>query len=335
MISQFKKWAKGVFFCLLIPLFINTKVFALDKKASATLSHYIMGAMYEQLGDIDLAIQEYKKALKTDSQNSLIHLNLASTYIKKNEIPKAIEELNLTISLDPEVVEPHAILALLYSSQNKLDLATAEYEIALQNASKREPQNINIYKTLGAVYLQQKKFKDAENIYRLILDLSPNDAEAHFYLGSICEELKKRDAAINELKKSLELNPDYHEALNYLGYLYVEENQNLDVAEVMIKKALEMQSDNGAYVDSLGWLYFKQGKLKEAIEELERAGSLMEDPVIYDHLGDAYFKVNDIANAKLNWQKSLKLDPGQDKIKEKIEKINKESMTNDKIQSTK
>jgi len=286
-----------------------------------------MAGVYEQLGDMDLAIQEYKKALKTDSQNSLIHLNLAATYIKNNEIPRAIEQLNLTISLNPQAVEPHVILAGLYSSQNKPELATAEYEIALQNASKRDPQNINIYKTLGAVYLQQKKFKEAENIYRLILDLSPNDAEAYFYLGNIYEELKNRNAAISELKKSVELNPDYHEALNYLGYLYVEENQNLEAAEIMIKKALEIEPDNGAYVDSLGWLYFKQGKLKEALQELERAGFLMEDPVIYEHLGDAYFKVNDIANAKLNWQKSLKLDPKQGKVKEKIEAVTSKSVT--------
>jgi predicted Zn-dependent protease len=90
----------------------------------------------------------------------------------------------------------------------------------------------------------------------------------------------------------------------------------------MIRKALTMQPDSGAYVDSLGWLYFKQGKVQEAIKELEKAASLMEDPVIYGHLGDAYFKIGDTAGAKLNWQKSLKLDAGQDKIKEKIDKLN-------------
>ena len=318
MASKLKRYSQGPFFCLLIFLSINTKAFAFDKKESATLSHYIMAAMYEQLGDIDTAIQEYKKALKTDNKSSVIHINLASLYIKKNEIPKAIEELNLTVKLEPEAVEPHAILALLYSSQNQPDLATSEYEIALKNASKREPNNIDIYKTLGAIYLQQKKFKEAESTYRLILGLSPDDAQAHFYLGSIYEELKDRPRAIAELKKSLQLNPDYHEAMNYLGYLYVEENQNLNAAETMIKKALTMQPDSGAYVDSLGWLYFKQGKLPEAIKELEKAASLMEDPVIYGHLGDAYFKIGDTANAKLNWQKSLKLDAKQDKIKEKL-----------------
>ncbi len=89
----------------------------------------------------------------------------------------------------------------------------------------------------------------------------------------------------------------------------------------MVKKALSMQPDNGAYVDSLGWLHFKQGNTGVAIKELEKAASLMEDPVIYDHLGDAYFKLKDNENAKSNWQKSLKLDPNQDKIKEKINAI--------------
>lgn len=282
-----------------------------------------MGAMHERLGDTDAAISEYKKAQKADSQNSVIHLDLASLYIKKNDTQKAIEELAIAAKIDPEAVEPHAILAILYSSQNKPDLAASEYEIALKNASKLQPENIGIYRTLGAVYLQQKKYKEAENVYRLIFNLSPNDSEAHFYLANIYEELKNRDAAVLELKKSLELNPDYHEALNYLGYLYVEENQNLDKAEAMIRKALEMQPDNGAYADSLGWLYFKQGKLKEALRELERASSLLEDPVIYDHLGDAYFKTYDVEKAKVSWEKSLNLDPKQDGIKKKIEELNK------------
>jgi Tfp pilus assembly protein PilF len=118
----------------------------------------------------------------------------------------------------------------------------------------------------------------------------------------------------------LELKPDYHEALNFLGYLYVDENKYLDQAGVMIKKALELDPGNGAYIDSLGWFYFKKAKFREAVIELEKASSLLEDAVIYDHLGDAYLKVNDIEKAKLNWQKSLKLDPSQEKVREKIDK---------------
>jgi Tfp pilus assembly protein PilF len=301
----------------LISLSIPARALALDKTAFV-LSHYIMATVYDDLGDTEGAIREYKKALKADYKNALIHLKLAASYIRKNDIPKAIEELNLTVKFEPEAVEPHAVLALLYSARNQVDLATKEYEIALKNASKLQPANIDIYRGLGALYLQQNKLKEAENTYRLILNLHSPDAEAHFYLANIYDKLKMKDKVIEELKKSIEINPVYHEALNYLGYLYVEEDKDLDQAEAMIRKALEMQPDNGAYIDSLGWLYFKRGKLQEAVKELQRASSLLEDPVIYDHLGDAYFKLDDCENAKASWQKSLKLDPKQDNVEKKL-----------------
>ena len=281
-----------------------------------------MAVMYDNLGQMDSAIDEYNKALKVDFKNPSIHLNLASCYIKKNQISKAVDELGLAVNFDPEAVEPHAILGLLYSLQDKPEEANREYEIALKNASKLEPKNIEIYKSLGAVYLRQNKLKDAENVYSLIIDLSPDDAEAHFYLGGIYYDGQKKEPAEKELKKALALKPDYHEALNYLGYIYIEENRNLDEAEAMIKKALELQPDNGAYVDSLGWLYFKKGKLEAARAELDKAAGLIDDPIVFDHLGEVCFKLGDNKNAQVYWEKSLQLEPGQNSIKEKIEQIN-------------
>lgn len=317
--SAFKSLAKPIFLCCLI--LFHKESFAFDKKTSYTLSHYIMAVMYDDLGDIDKAVQEYKKALKVDRKNSVIHLNLAVAYMKKNNLEKAVDELRVVIEFDPEAVEPHAIMALLYSLQNKSEDSNGEYEIALKNASKLQPKNIDIYKNLGSLYLQQQKLSAAEGMYKLILEISPKDASARFFLADIYDQSGDKNKAEEELKKALELKPDYHEALNYLGYLYVEENKNLDSAETMIKKALEIQPDNGAYIDSLGWLYFKEGKIDEAIKLLTRAGSLLADPVVYDHLGDAYFKAGDMANAKINWQNSLKLDPKQEKVTKKLQKI--------------
>ena len=171
------------------------------------------------------------------------------------------------------------------------------------------------------MYLQQKKFETAEKTYLAILKISPDDPESHFFLGTVYYELKNKDKAIQALKKAIALKSDYHEALNYLGYLYAQENKNLEEAEVMIKKAISLEPGNGAYIDSLGWVYFKKGKNRDALRELERAAKLLEDPVIFGHLGDAYFKIKNFKNAKLNWQRSLKLDPAQEVIKEKLGKL--------------
>lgn len=308
-------------FCLAAALIVSTDCPALDKKTSSAISHYIMGIISEDTGDVDAAIQEYKKALKSDEEASAVHINLASIYIKKDNIAAAVEELKTVIKLDPDAVEPHAILALLYTSEQKLDLAAIEYETALKNASKLQPKNIEIYRSLGAIYIQQKKYKEAENTYKLLIGMAPENAEAHFYLGSIYNELKKKELCEKELKETLRIKPDYHEALNFLGYIWVDENRNLDQAEAMIKKALQMDPDNGAYIDSLGWFYFRKGKYKEALKELQRASNIFEDPVIYDHLGDVHIKLKDSEKAKLSWEVSLRLDPSQGKVKEKLEKI--------------
>ena len=292
-----------------------------QKEDTKSLSHYIVGVYREGLGDLEGAVREYQKALETDPQSSLLHLNLASVFIQKNNPVIAIEELKQSIDLDSEAVQPHALLALVYATQDKADLAAGEYVLALENATKLEPKNIDIYKGLGAIYLQQKKLKQAEGIFKLILNLAPADPQAHFYLGSIYYNLKDYPSVEKELKSAVKLKPDYHEALNFLGYFYLEQDKNIDQAGLMIKQALVFEPENGAYLDSLGWFYYKKVKLKEALSHLERAASLLSDPVIYDHLGDVFLKLGNADSAKLNWEKSLKLDPRSDKVKTKLLKL--------------
>ncbi len=57
----------------------------------------------------------------------------------------------------------------------------------------------------------------------------------------------------------------------------------------MILQAVEAEPDNAAYLDSLGWVLFRLGRFDEAVVQLEKAAAIDEpDPVILDHLGDAY-----------------------------------------------
>jgi Tfp pilus assembly protein PilF len=283
-----------------------------------SLSHYILGNYYEVLGDLKEAAGQYRKAQETDPGSSLIYLNLASVSLREGNPDLAIEELKQSVKLNPEAVEPHALLALIYTAQNNPDLASGEYVLALENASKLEPGNIDIYKGLGGAYLQQKKLKQAEGIFKLVSNIAPEDAETHLYLGDIYYNLKDYSSVEKELNAALKLKPDYAEALNFLGYFYLEQDKNIDQAGIMIRRALALDKGNGAYLDSLGWFYYKKGKFKEAQNYLEQAASVLSDPEIYNHLGDTFLKLGDLSNAKLNWEKSLKLNSQQDEVKTKI-----------------
>ena len=197
MVLNAKCFLVAVLFCFL-PVVLKPAE-AWDKFAARSLSHYIMGVIYEDLEDFDQAIQEYQKATKSDVQNADLRLKLASSYIKKNNIEAAIGQLKLAIAADPAAVQPHALLSLLYSLQKKEAPALTEYEAALKSASCLEPENIEVYKGLGAVYLRQNKLIQARGVYKLVIGLSPKDPEAYFYLGSVDYELNDMHAADNAL----------------------------------------------------------------------------------------------------------------------------------------
>jgi tetratricopeptide (TPR) repeat protein len=134
---------------------------------------------------------------------------------------------------------------------------------------------------------------------------------------------------IVHLKRSIELNPDHADALNFLGYTYAEQGMNLDEALDLVKRAVELKPDNGYITDSLGWVYYRKGLYHEAIIQLERAASLVkEDPVILDHLGDAYFAASSKEKALEAWRQALqlqKLESGlRARIEEKIRKLTAE-----------
>ena len=297
--------------------------FASDRAGAGSIHHYMMGVIYEDQGDLKKAADEYKQVLRYDFNSPLVHLRLAACYIKDGSFEKAVDEAKAVIKLDPDALEPHALMALAYSMDKKLDLAADEYEETLKKASKTNPENIQIHKSLGEIYFWRKNFDAAEKVYKLVLQISPDDATAHFYLGLIYEEQLKVKDAIEEFKSAIKDDPNYPEALNSLGYMYAEAGTNLDEAKKLIEKALLLDADNAAYVDSLGWVYFKKGDYDQALKYLEHAASLLDNPVIYDHLGDAYLKKGLSDRAKESWSKSLQLDTKQDAVKKKLEQLDK------------
>jgi tetratricopeptide (TPR) repeat protein len=84
---------------------------------------------------------------------------------------------------------------------------------------------------------------------------------------------------------------------------------------------LKHKPDDGYITDSLGWVLYKKGLFQEALIYLEKAVKLTaDDPIILEHLGDAYLQINDKENALKYYQKSLQLKTEDTKILE--DKIN-------------
>jgi tetratricopeptide (TPR) repeat protein len=199
----------------------------------------------------------------------------------------------------------------------------------LTEARRRFPGAPEIVYYLALAQREAKQTQQAvatfeEALHEAELDQDNEIVNAKFYFnyGATAEQAGLYEKAADLLRKSIALDPaNAAEGYNYLGYMWADHNMHLEEAEEMIKQALQIEPNNGAYLDSLGWLEFKQGKFDQALTDLLRAAKNLErdDPVVFEHIGDTYLKLNRVPQALETWQKALALDPQNKKLAEKIE----------------
>jgi tetratricopeptide (TPR) repeat protein len=148
-----------------------------------------------------------------------------------------------------------------------------------------------------------------------------------YILTGLYVDNKEIDKAAKQLQTLIKRNPDNATYKNDLGFIWCDNDMNLEESEKLIKEAIELDKKaqekakkegkinevkpNAAYLDSLGWVYFKQKKYKEALEPLKEASRDAEDGnhlEIWDHLADCYMALGKKKEAIETWQKGLKFE---------------------------
>ncbi|MCB4791114.1 MAG: tetratricopeptide repeat protein [Elusimicrobia bacterium] len=277
-----------------------------------------LGGLYYRLKMYEEAQGVFLEALKIKPQDTNINFWLGIMAEHKKDWKEAIKYFEAI----REKEENAAILTRLsfyYSASKNMK----ESLKCLKKVAKLEPNNANSYYLLGLAYFDMDNYKDAEKMLIKALELKPDFDEIYFHFGVLYDTWKKFDKAELMLKKSIELDPKNSTALNYLAYSYIDRGINLTEAESLIKRALALGPDNGAYIDSLGWLYFNKGEFEKAEKYLIDASEKINDPVVFEHVGDVSMKLNKTADAWDAYQKSSSLDQKNKNVLKKIKALEK------------
>ncbi|HEX7706414.1 MAG TPA: tetratricopeptide repeat protein [Thermoanaerobaculia bacterium] len=279
-----------------------------------------------QLAYIDLQKKNYDAAIATatpifvfrDRPNSQA-INIAIDALRKQE--KAADVVALLAPLvrqfesDP-FVNARYIEALARAGRKE----EAEKHAALQVSVS--PRNAV---AAAEAWVQVENMPAAVELLEGAIAARPEEVDLRFQLGSVHERSGDYDAAAKVFLALLEAKPDHAPTLNYLGYMWADNNVNLDRAREMLVRAVAQEPANAAYVDSLGWVHYRLGNLEEAEKYLAEAASLMpRDPTIQEHLGDVLSKRGDFARALTVYRTALELGPpaeDAEKLREKIEEI--------------
>jgi tetratricopeptide (TPR) repeat protein len=226
---------------------------------------------YRDAKQYDKATQVAQQAAQAMPKDKSVQLMLAGQLADTNKPEEGIKLAKAQLHGDPGDREVDLVLAQIYTRLRRWKDAADQIDAA-EALSNKQDDKIYIYFLRGALDERQKHYDSAEEQFRKILAIDPNNSMT----------------------------------LNYLGYMLGDRGVKLDEALTMVQKAVQLDPQNGAYLDSLGWVYFKMGQYALAEANLRKATERMgNDPAVHDHLGELYEKTGRLKMAAGQWEQSL------------------------------
>jgi tetratricopeptide (TPR) repeat protein len=265
-----------------------------------------LGTIYRDNNNSPAALDTFHKMLTLGDDNSKRgYQQIIDTYREAKQWPQATEAAREAVQKLPKDRD----LKMVYASQLA---DAGEPDAGLQQVKsllKGTPEDRDVYIALSQMYSRLKRWPEAEEALNKAEQLSSNDEDreyVNFLRGADYERQKKYDQAEDMFRKVLVANPQNATALNYLGYMLADRGVKLDEALNFIKKAVDLDPANGAYLDSLGWAYFRLGRFELAEDSLIKASQRIgTDPTVQDHLGDLYQKTGRLKLAAAHWERAL------------------------------
>jgi predicted Zn-dependent protease len=265
-----------------------------------------LGNLYRDNSKSPQAIETFRKMLVLGDENaSRGYQEIVETQRQNKDWAGAMATAKEAITKLPNDRE----LKLLYAAQ-LADNGQVEQGFAQANSLlKGNPDDREVYVALSQMYGRLKRWKEAETALDKARELStkPDDKDyVNFLQASMYERQKRFDDAEHVFKTVLSTDPNNAMVLNYLGYMLADRGVRLDEALGYVKKAVQIEPQNPAYLDSLGWAYFKLGNYDLAEENLRRASDHMgNDPTIQDHLGELYAHTGRLKLAAAHWERAI------------------------------
>jgi tetratricopeptide (TPR) repeat protein len=254
----------------------------------------------------------YQQALDKDPSSSDGLSGLMNTYVAQKQMDKALAAANAQIAKSPNNSNFYDLLGTaLFDSKKDLPAA----ETALRKAVELDKNNSDALVKLGKIQIARGSADQALATYTQSIKDNPREISFYILAGEIYESKNQWDQAKEMYQRALNIQPDNPQASNNLAYVILQQGGNVDVALSMAQTARRGMPDSPNAADTLGWAYYQKGVYHSAIDLFREALRLnekrggAEDPIVHYHLGLAYQKSNQPAQARQQLERVLKLSP--------------------------
>jgi tetratricopeptide (TPR) repeat protein len=223
------------------------------------------------------AVLFYRRALAINPNVPGLRLNLALALFKSGQLKEAIPEFEIirknTPANSPEQQRATILIGMAY-------YGLADYVKAspyLKQAADDQPNNLQLLLALEHSYLWSNQSKYVLDVYRRILTLNPDSAEADMVAGEALDNMKDNAGATEMFRAAVKADPKQPNAHFGLGYLLWTQKQYLEAA----KEFQAELANDPKHVQSmlyLGDADIQMNRVDEAIPLLEATIKL--DPTL-------------------------------------------------------
>jgi tetratricopeptide (TPR) repeat protein len=169
--------------------------------------------------------------------------------------------------------------------------------------------NTSHYLERARLLLRQKRYRDAEAEAGMVLRADPNNVQALQILGHCRLDNKKYKEAIELFRQCIGLDP----ADDYLYYLLAfahYQQDELDVAMPLLRQAIQLFPYNAGYFSLMANIYLTQRKYQQALDAANQGLQVhAEDISCLNARSKALFRLNKKEEAYSSIQEALQLDP--------------------------
>lgn len=294
---------------------------------SHAAANHTLGLILMGLNQAPKALSYFKTALESEPRDSKHWLNYIDVLVQLKRFAVARKALaegrkqglsgeNLKV-LESKIAAKTRMPSLegsLEENQQRLFEAyrNGEYESAEALANlvvSKYPDNWFGWKVLGAILRRSDRNSEAEQAYKKALELSPQDAEAHYNLGNTFRELGKLEEASLSFNKAIMLNGEFADAHNNLGNT-LKDLGRLEDAELCYLRVVELTPDKAGCHYNLGLVRQQLNKLKQAVASYQKAISVKPNYAeAFNNLGLVYKELGKLDDAEASYSRAIVLRP--------------------------
>ena len=243
--------------------------------------HYGLGYAYAvQDTDLDLAVEQFQRAIAVNLDLLSAHFALGRLYQKQKEFDLALQEMNECIRIDSKYhgahfkrgqifLEKKQLNQALQAFQTVLDIKPAGVRAALGIKSKTEWHHRAEY-GIGVVHFLRGENDLAREAFESVIGQKKDFAPARYKLGQVLAIDRLYDDALLEYEKASKYQP-CTAALWYELAVIFEDRQKIDGAIDLYKRAIALDPQHPLSHFQLGGIYYERGEQALAMEHYKAA----------------------------------------------------------------